>query len=383
MNVVIMSPHFPPNHIHYSERLAARGVNVMGIGDAHPLALPEELHRALSEYYYVPDMNDYDAMVRAMGYFTHRHGKIDRIDSQNEYWLEIEARLREDFNIFGQKTWDTARNRSKMGMKEVCAEFDIPCAPALRVESWDELRSFVEEHALPCILKPEIGVGAAATYRVDSFEQLEDLYQELPPGYLCEPFIHGDIVTFDGIVDATGKIIFATTHEYSGGVMEVVNEGRSLFYYSEREIDPPLEQLGRETVAAFGIRERFFHIEFFRRPEGYMLLEVNVRPPGLHTIDMMNYACDVDLYDIWAAMLAGQLGDFHYERKYFVCFVGRRGTVPHRHGHEAVMRELGSLVVHAAPIPGSYANAMGHFGYILRHPELSVLQDATAFLMET
>jgi len=42
-------------------------------------------------------MHNYDEMLRALGYFTHRYGKIDRIDSLNEYWLETEARLRTDF----------------------------------------------------------------------------------------------------------------------------------------------------------------------------------------------------------------------------------------------------------------------------------------------
>lgn len=37
-------------------------------------------------------------------YFTHKYGKIDRIESHTEYWLESDARIRTDFNIQGIKT---------------------------------------------------------------------------------------------------------------------------------------------------------------------------------------------------------------------------------------------------------------------------------------
>ena len=37
--------------------------------------------------------------VRAMGYFTFKYGKIDWLESNNEFWLEQDAALRTDFNI--------------------------------------------------------------------------------------------------------------------------------------------------------------------------------------------------------------------------------------------------------------------------------------------
>ena len=37
----------------------------------------------------------------ACAFFTERFGKIDRIDSLNEYWLETEARLRTEFGVYG------------------------------------------------------------------------------------------------------------------------------------------------------------------------------------------------------------------------------------------------------------------------------------------
>ena len=38
-------------------------------------------------------------MYKAVAYFASKYGKIDYIESNNEYWLEQDARLRTDFNV--------------------------------------------------------------------------------------------------------------------------------------------------------------------------------------------------------------------------------------------------------------------------------------------
>ncbi len=61
-------------------------------------------------------------------------------------------------------------------------------------------------------------------------------------------------------------------------------------------------------LKAFDVRERFFHFEFFRQDEtgDLLALEVNMRPPGGLTTDMFNYACDIDIYNAWASLIAGK-----------------------------------------------------------------------------
>ena len=98
MNVVFLSPHFPPHYFRFCLNLKAAGANVLGVGDEPYENLSEDVRTALSEYFQIEDMHNYDALVRACGFFTHRYGKIDRLDSLNEYWLSTEARLRDDFN---------------------------------------------------------------------------------------------------------------------------------------------------------------------------------------------------------------------------------------------------------------------------------------------
>ncbi|MBN2393437.1 MAG: hypothetical protein JXR84_22080, partial [Anaerolineae bacterium] len=103
MNVVLLSPNFPLSYYQFAVGLKRAGATVLAIGDAHYEALRPELRDALTEYYRVDSLHDYAQLLRACAYFTYRYGKLDRLESHNEFWLETDARLRLDFNIPGLK----------------------------------------------------------------------------------------------------------------------------------------------------------------------------------------------------------------------------------------------------------------------------------------
>ena len=99
MNYIAISPMFPKSYWNFCDRLKQNGVTVLGIGDVAYDQLMDELKQSLTEYYYVKDMKNYDDMMRAVAYFIHKYGRIDWLESNNEYWLEQDAMLRTDFNI--------------------------------------------------------------------------------------------------------------------------------------------------------------------------------------------------------------------------------------------------------------------------------------------
>ena len=109
VNFVFFSPHFPDNSTDFCERLAKAGATVLGVGDAPYDALNPRLKAALAEYYRIADLENEDLTLRALGHFVHRWGRLDRFESLNEHWLELEAQMRTDFNIFGTKL-DFVRN---------------------------------------------------------------------------------------------------------------------------------------------------------------------------------------------------------------------------------------------------------------------------------
>ncbi len=349
MNIVMVSPHFPFNFYHFCVALRRAGAEVFGIADAPYEELRDELRSALTEYYRVFEPAYYDQMVRAVAYLTYRHGKIDRLESHNEFWLETDARLRTDFNIPGIKIDEIMDMKAKSHMKARFVEADVPVARGRVVRTLAEAQRLIAEIGYPAVAKPDIGVGAAHTYRINDDEALTRFFDEKPPlDFIMEEFISGVIYSFDGLADREGNPVFCTSHVFGHGIMETVNEDLDLYYYSLREIPADLEAAGRRTLAAFAVRERFFHIEFFRtHGDGRLVaLEVNLRPPGGPTMDMFNYATDADLYQEWANVITGRPVRTTYERPYFCGYAGRKPWKQYRHSHDEIMAAFGHRIVH-------------------------------------
>jgi len=384
MNIVYLSPHFPPHYSHFCEHLNALGATVLGIADSAFESLALELKSALTEYYRVDDLHDYDALLRACGHFTHRYGKIDRIDSLNEYWLATEARLRDDFNVVGVRGDQIDAIRRKSCMKERFRQAGVPVARGRVVHTLEEAQALVAETGYPVVAKPDAGVGALDTFRLANDGDLEAFFLHKPPvDYILEEFISGAIVSFDGLADRQGEPLFYTSHVFSQGIMETVNEARDIHYWSQRRIPPELETLGRSCLKAFEVRERFFHIEFFQTaPQNYVSLEVNMRPPGGYTTDMFNWACDIDMYRTWAELLVQGRQQLDYQRSYHCCYASRRRGRRYRHTHEAVVAHCGPALMQVASVPGVFRRALGDVGYVLRSPDLSRIEQMVRFIQE-
>ena len=383
MNVLVLSPHFPPNFQRFCTALNEAGANVLGIGDAPCESLGDELKAALSEYFYLDNMSRYEALLRAAAFLVYKHGKIDRIESHNEHWLGLEARLRQDFNVFGQKPSDLDFNRRKSGMKEVFRQAGVPSPPGEIVTSAEQIRLFTAKHGFPVIFKPDTGVGAERVFRVDNEEQLAGPLAYPPKDTFVEVFFPGALVSFDGLTDREGNIIFCASHRVNSGIMEIITEQKPIHYTYVRDIPPKIEELGRKVVRAFRVHERFFHVEFLVSEAGeHAALEINVRPPGGYSLDMMNWACDIDLYRLWARSVVCGESHFDYERKYNVAHVGRRQSIRYLRSHEEALREVSPLLVTHMQFPKLFRVAMGDYAYFLRHPDMAALQAAIACIEE-
>lgn len=368
MNLVYLCPQFPPNFTPFCSCLKALEINVLGIGDEPAESLTQETRQALTTYYMVDDLHNYESLLKACGYFTHQYGKIDRLESHNEYWLATDARLRRDFNIAGLKPADMQFIRRKSGMKEVFRKANIKVAPGKVVHTLADAEGVIKEAGYPVIAKPDDGVGALDTFKIHDKEELFSFIEKKPEhDYIMEGFVKGTILSFDGLTDRDGNIIFCTAHTYSQGIMEVVNNADHVFYYSLRNIPKELEEVGRKAVSAFKVQERFFHIEFFKTgPADYVALEVNMRPPGGYTTDMFNYASDIDVYALWAEVVNGRTAPLEYQRKYHCCYISRKNRYNYAYSHEEIMENHRSCILAVQSVPGVFSSALGDIGYIFR-----------------
>ena len=376
MNFIFVSPNFPHTYWNFCDRLKKNGVNVLGIGDAPYDSLEEPLKAALTEYYKVGNMESYDEMYRAVAYFAFKYGKIDWLESNTEYWLEQDARLREDFNIqTGVQPHELALWKSKSAMKPVYKEAGIPTARNHKVTDIAAAKEFLDETGgFPVIVKPDIGVGAADTWKLENEKDLEWFYNNLPEHpYVMEEFVYGNIYSYDAICDANGDVLFESSNWFPPSIADMVNKGFDLAYYTTDYVPEQLKKYGRAALKAFKVRSRFVHFEFFRLTQArknlgevgdFVGLEVNMRPAGGYTPDMMDYAHNTDVYEIWAEMVTyneRRLPDIGGDR--FCAYASRRDMHKYVHTHEEIMEKYGGCMKMCERMPDVLSGAMGNQMY--------------------
>ena len=333
-NFIYISPNFPANHWNFCYHLKENGINVLGIGDSDYDSLSYELKMSLKEYYRVSSLENYDEVFRAVAFFTYKYGKIDWLESNNEYWLERDAKLREEFHITtGFFPADMESVKYKSQMKKNYIKAGIPVARYHIVDDIENCKKFIKEVGYPVIVKPDNGVGANDTHKLKNDEDLEHFFEtKMDVQYIMEEFITGEVQTYDAIINSKGEPIFENGNVTAKDLMEAVSEnGNSAFY--ERAIVPDdLLEAGRKTAKAFGVKSRMVHLEFFRLTKDQYLgkkgdivaLEVNMRPSGGISPTMMNWANGTDVYKIWADMIAFDHSDKGKENQQICIFASRR-----------------------------------------------------------
>ncbi len=392
MNFVFISPNFPTNYWKFCKELKNNGVNVLGIGDCPYDDLTEELKGSLNEYYKVNSMENYDEVYRAVAFFTFKHGRIDWIESNNEYWLERDAQLRTDFNVnTGFKNDDMRKIKYKSGMKAYYEKAGIPVARYHMVKDLEGCREFINVVGYPVVVKPDNGVGANATYKLKCDEDLVNFINELPPvQYIMEEYIDGQVCTYDAIIDSNGEPIFATGNVTVNSVMDIVNNQEDSYYYIVKDLPEDVIDVGTRTVKSFEVRSRFVHLEFFRlmadhdglgKKGDVIALEVNMRPCGGFSPDMMNFANSVDVYKIWADMICFDHATTNLDGEHYYCpFAGRRDNRDYAHGHEDIMSTYGDAMCMVERIPDALSGAMGNQMYVAKFKTYEEMEEFYRYL---
>lgn len=378
MNFVFFSVHFPDFNREFSYHLKNLGVTVLGIGDTAYDRLHEKLKYSLTDYYQVSDLENYDEILRAVGYFTFKYGKIDRFESLNEYWLEMEAQVRTDFNIDGVKLDKVDDFRRKSRMKHFFKMAGVRTIPYLEQLTPSRVKAFAKASGFPFIIKPDKGSGAFMTFRISNPQEIDRFFEIAPPGmdFIAEEFVDGSIVTYDGLVDHEGKILFESSTEYDQSIMDVVNFDDHVHYISMVRVPADVLKAGRKIIGAFGARERFFHVELFRsrKDDEIIALEVNMRPPGAWMTDAINFTHDMDIYREWASMVANGWIDGPFVGKYYTAYASRKDYKHYKFDHQSILDQVNRKMVKHAAIEPVFSRAMGNYAYQFRSESLEEIK---------
>lgn len=376
MNVLFISPGFPKHFYQFCARLKERGVNVLGIGDSPWEALSDNCRNALCDYRYVPSLTDYDSVLRAAAEFIFLYGKIDFVESQNEFWLELDAKLRTDFHITtGPNLSELMEMNRKSAMKAAYKEAGIPAARWTLPQSLEEAAAFAQTVGYPIIVKPDHGMGASDTHKLKSDADLVSFWDNRDESvpYIEEECVPGHVETFDGITDSGCNVLFAASQVLPKSLMDAAH-GDDIVSYCQ-DVPEDLRSAGTRLLKVFNTKNRFFHFEFFRLDadrEGLgskgdiVGLEVNMRAPGGRIPDKMNFAFETDVYTIWADSLIHDRCFMDGTFRHYITHIGRRHSIRYAHSDAEIREALGDGILEAFEVDGALAADMGDFAYLLK-----------------
>ncbi len=375
-NLIFISPNFPTNYWQFCREAKNNGMNVLGIGDCPYDELPDELKSSLNEYYKVSSLENEDEVYRAVAFFIFKYGRIDCLESNNEYWLERDAKLRKDFNITsGFMPEDTNVIKYKSKMKDFYTRVGIPVARWHMIDDFDGCKAFIDEVGYPVIVKPDNGVGASDTYKLSNNDELKAFLEhwDKKEPYIMEEFINAEINSYDAVIDSNGDPLFETGNVTPRSIMDIVNNEENCLYYIVKDLADDTRAEGRAMVKSFGVKSRFIHFEFFRLLEDHeglgkkgdlIALEANMRPCGGFSPDMMNYANSTNVYKIWADMIAFDHTDIAQGNRAFCAFAGRRDGKEFVMSDDEVMKMYGQNMKMAERMPDALSDAMGNYMYM-------------------
>ena len=384
MNFVYFSPNFPTYGWKFCHYLKENGVTVLGIGDAPYDGLEPGLKNALTEYYRVENLQDYDQIYRACACLTSHHGKIDRLQSNNEFWLISDAKLRTDFNIEGMKYPDIMDHKQKSRMKKFFEKAGVPVAKWCLPQTFGEAKEFTDKNGFPVVVKPDDGVGACDTYTLHNESEMADFFAQKPDvSYIMEQFVDGHVETFDGVTGHDGGIIFCASQIYHQSLMDTVVNDDCIMYHSEPDMAEDIREAGEKIVRAYGIRDTFFHFEFFRTPDNRIVaLEVNMRPPGGMITEIYQASHDLDVYKVWADVLVSGRSEQDTRPKRFAGDASRKFRFNYALSHDEIMARHGNRIMEHMPVEGITARAMGDYVYLIyadtRDELMRVIDDINA-----
>ncbi|MDO5337441.1 MAG: ATP-grasp domain-containing protein [Eubacteriales bacterium] len=386
-NFIFISPNFPANYWQFCRELKKNGLNVLGIGDQPYDELSDNLKNSLNEYYKVSSLENNDEVYRAVAFFIFKHGRIDWLESNNEYWLERDAKLRTDFNITsGFQVTDIPRIKYKSKMKEFYKKAGIPVARYHMVDTIENCLEFARTVGYPVVAKPDNGVGASHTFKIANDEEMNRFFSFKWPDtqYIMEEFINGEVNSYDAIIDSNGEPMFETGNVSPVSIMDIVNNEDNSIFYILKHLPEDTRRAGRATLKSFGVRSRFVHFEFFRllkdqeglgKKGDLVALEVNMRPSGGVTPDMIDFAHSTDVYKIWADMIAFDRSTMPVGGSAYCAFAGRRDGKDFVMSHDDIVNKYGAQIKMSERVPDVLSGAMGNQMYVATFSSHKELDD--------
>ncbi len=387
MNFVFISANFPKIYSHFVKELNERGVTVLAIGDEPYECINDELKHNAKEYCYVSNLANIQWMKNTLDYLEAKYGQLDYIESNNEFWLFNDSIYREYKHVpNGFYPSDMEKIKFKSKMKEYFLKAGVKTARYVLASDIEKVKEFANTVGYPLFVKPDNGVGASHSHKITNENDLEFFFKTKDDNnYIVEEYINGTITSFDGICDDESNPLLMFNEVFPIPVADVVNENLDDFYYASTKMDNSFLEMGKRTVKSFGIRKRCFHIEFFKlnadKPglanKGEIIgLEVNMRPPGGDTPDLLSIAMNGSFYEEYANIIVNNKISKQYLSDDIAISVSRKNRYKYVSTTEDILNKYKDNIVRHGYYDKAIADCMGDEFYFAKFNNVS---DALAF----
>ncbi len=396
-NVLMIMPGFPGEMPYFTRGLDNVGATVWGVAPGGANELPEMARYHLAHYLSVPSLfTNTDDAIKLIREWT-RGVTIDRVCCLWEPGVELAAAIRAALDVPGQTPERARRFRNKELMKLALGKAGIRVPRHVSARTIKEVQAGAERVGFPCIVKPIAGAGSQDTFRCDDQAELDAALKQL--GHIeevsVEEFIDGEEFTYDTVC-AGGVIRYFHVGFYKPRPLVARSvEWISPQTLSYRNVDDPWvadgRAMGEQVLKALDFDTGFTHMEWYRKSDGEVVFgEVAARPPGARTVDLMNFASDIDLFTGWAEAEVHGRFTLEVERKYNCACITKRaqgqGRIQRIEGFDKVGQRCGEAIVAvdllAVGTPRrDWKATLLSDGYVsLRHPDWQETQDMADFV---
>jgi biotin carboxylase len=150
---------------------------------------------------------------------------------------------------------------------------------------------------LPLVAKPPSNAGSDGVEMIGSPARLRRWVAKNPSPFLLEQYLASDEVSCEALV-RDGRTVFSNvTRKVTSGIPYFVE----LQHWVPADLPPEVTEavldICRRVVAAMRIGSGLVHLELKLEPDGPTVLEVAVRTPGDHILELIHLACGVDLFE--------------------------------------------------------------------------------------
>ena len=375
---------------------AIEGVRLLGVGHTPP---PGDEASLFHDFVRITAPTSFEDIVEGIDVLRKRHGEPYRIIGILEAMMVTLARARERHGVAGTSVATAELFREKAQMKDALRAAGLPVARHKLITSEADARAFAAQVGFPMILKPPAGMGAKATFRVSSEEELLHVVSGMRAGpsspVLGEEMLRGTEHSFETITIG-GVPRVCSISNYLPGCLEVLeNPWIQWACVLPREMDTPrcerAKEIGFAAVKALGLEDGMTHMEWFEKSDGTLAIgEIAARPPGPQLLHMTGVVHDIDVYRAWArAVIDGEL-DAPWERKYaagtaYIRGMGR-GRIVSVTGVRETHDEVGAHLVEAKlPTIGAMKNdSYEGDGYVIvRHESTKKVEELITTIVQT